>query len=82
MTWAGQPVGFATNAARALLADLAVEAGWPHRYGIPAVMLHPHQPAAAAYTNLRQTLARIRKGLPQHIVLRSACGLSVAVRAR
>jgi hypothetical protein len=27
MTWAGQPVGFATNAAPALLADLAVESG-------------------------------------------------------
>jgi len=27
MTWAGQPVGFATNTAPALLADLAVEAG-------------------------------------------------------
>jgi len=27
MTWAGQPVGVATNTAPALLADLAVEAG-------------------------------------------------------
>ena len=47
MTWAGQPVGFATNAAPALLADLAGQAGWPHRHEIPAAMLYPDQPLAA-----------------------------------
>ena len=44
MTWAGQPIGFATNAAPALLADLAVEAGRPHSYEILAVMLYSDPP--------------------------------------
>jgi hypothetical protein len=30
-------------------------------------MLYPGQPPTAAYTNLRQTLARLRKGLCEHI---------------
>jgi DNA-binding SARP family transcriptional activator len=64
MTWAGQPIGFATNAAPALLADLAVEAGRPHSYEILAVMLYSDPPRAAAYTNLRQTLPRVRRGCP------------------
>ncbi len=61
---ANQPLTFATNAARALLAYLAVEADRPHSRELLAALLWPDVPQAAAFANLRQTLARLRKALP------------------
>ena len=63
-TWAGKLVTFPTGAARALLAYLALEADRPHPRELLAALLWPDQPQAAAYANLRQTLARVRKALP------------------
>ncbi len=60
-----QPLSFATDAARALLAYLAVEGGRPHRREQLATMLWPDKSQSAALTNLRQTLARLRKGLSE-----------------
>ena len=64
VTWAGQPVTFATTAARALLSYLALEADRPQSRELLATLLWPDQSQAAAYTNLRQSLARVRKALP------------------
>ena len=64
MTWAGRSISFATTAARAFLAYLALEANRPHQRELLAALLWPDQPQTAAYTNLRQSLARLRKALP------------------
>ncbi|MBN9391088.1 MAG: tetratricopeptide repeat protein [Chloroflexi bacterium] len=63
-TWAGRPVTFATNSTRALLAYLAVESDRPQPRELLAALLWPDQSRAAAYTNLRQTLVRLRKAFP------------------
>src|SRR5215216_5714562 len=70
-TWAHTPLEFATDSARALLAYLAVEAhpegtrhgARPHPREMLAALLWPDRPQATAYSNLRQTLARVRKAL-------------------
>jgi predicted ATPase/DNA-binding SARP family transcriptional activator len=64
LLWHDQPLRFATNPARALLADLAVEPERAHSRELLAALLWPNQPQATAYTNLRQTLARARKAFP------------------
>jgi DNA-binding SARP family transcriptional activator len=64
-SYGGQPLAFATGATRALLAYLAIEAGRPHPREQLAALLWPEQPQAAAFANLRQTLARLRKALPE-----------------
>ena len=74
VTWAHTPLEFATDPARALLAYLAVEAHlgprptgacWarPHPRETLAALLWPDRPQATAYSNLRQTLSRLRKAL-------------------
>ncbi len=60
----GRSVEFATAAARALLAYLAAESDRAHSRERLATLLWPEQSQAAALTNLRQTLARLRKALP------------------
>lgn len=62
--WAGAPVTFATNSTRALLVYLAVESNRPQPRELLAALLWPDQTRAAAYTNLRQTLIRLRKAFP------------------
>lgn len=62
-----QAIPFATDAARALLAYLAVEAGRPHRREQLATLLWPNQSQTTALTNLRQTLARLRRGLSEPV---------------
>ncbi|MEO7912403.1 MAG: BTAD domain-containing putative transcriptional regulator [Roseiflexaceae bacterium] len=57
---------FATSAARGLLAYLAFESDRPQSREQLAAMFWPDQPQAAAYANLRQTLARLRKAFPQN----------------
>ena len=64
VTWAGQPLIFATAAARGLLAYLALDEHHPHSRELMATLLWPDQPPSAAYTNLRQTVARVRKAFP------------------
>ena len=61
---ANKPLSFATNATRVLLAYLAVEADRPQSREQLAALLWPDVPQAAAFANLRQTLARLRKALP------------------
>jgi predicted ATPase/DNA-binding SARP family transcriptional activator len=63
-TWDGQPIIFASSTARALLAYLALEAERPHQREQLAALLWPDMSQAAAYANLRQALARVRKTLP------------------
>jgi len=58
------PIPLALAPARSLLTYLAVEADRPHRRELLATLLWPGHPQATAYSNLRQTLARIRKALP------------------
>jgi predicted ATPase/DNA-binding SARP family transcriptional activator len=64
-----QPVtAFGTDSARALLAYLAVEAGWrsetiAHRRQALAGLLWPDRPEAAARHALAQTLTRLRRAL-------------------
>jgi predicted ATPase/DNA-binding SARP family transcriptional activator len=65
VVWDGHPITFATTSTRAMLAYLALEADQPHRRESLASLLWPDQPQAAAFTNLRQTLARLRKALPE-----------------
>jgi predicted ATPase/DNA-binding SARP family transcriptional activator len=64
LLWHDQPLRFATNPARALLAYLAVEPARAHSRELLAALLWPDHPQATAYTNLRQTLARVRKAFP------------------
>src|ERR687893_492034 len=64
VTWADRPVAFATTAARALVAYLALEGERPHPREQLAALLWPEQPQATAYNNLRQTVSRVRKALP------------------
>lgn len=64
-THGDQRLSFATDATRVLLAYLAVEADRPHRREFLAALLWPDQPQAAAFANLRQTLVRLRAGLPE-----------------
>ncbi|CAG0929482.1 Putative HTH-type transcriptional regulator [Thermoflexales bacterium] len=60
----GQPVtGFETDAARALLAYLVMQAGAPFRRETLADLLWPSQPASKALGNLRKTLSRLRSAL-------------------
>lgn len=64
LRWAGQPLALATNAAKALLAYLAINDKRAHPRELLAAMFWPDHPQTAAYTNLRQTLARLRKAFP------------------
>lgn len=64
-SYGGLPLVFATGATRALLAYLAIEPGRPHPREQLAALFWPEQPQAAAFANLRQTLARLRKALPE-----------------
>jgi predicted ATPase/DNA-binding SARP family transcriptional activator len=64
VTWDDRPVAFATGAARALLAYLAVEADRAHPREHLAALLWPEAAREGAATNLRQTLARVRRALP------------------
>jgi predicted ATPase/DNA-binding SARP family transcriptional activator len=54
---------FRTDKVRALLAYLAVEADMPHRRESLAGLLWPEMPDAAALSNLRKTLHRLREPL-------------------
>lgn len=64
VTLNGQPVrNFRVNAARALLAYLAVEADRPHRREALAGLLWPDVPDATALTHLRHTLSDLRKAI-------------------
>jgi len=65
VTWQGKPIAFAANTARALLAYLATHADQPQRREHLAALLYPDQPQAMAFTNLRSTLARMRRALPE-----------------
>ncbi len=58
----GQPVKFATDYARALLAYLAVE-GRPYERAALAALLWPGQPEPSARQSLRQTLLYLRQAL-------------------
>lgn len=62
--WLDTPVALAQQTARALLAYLALEADRPHAREALAAMLWPDRPQAAAYANLRQALARLRRSFP------------------
>ena len=63
-TWEGKPLAFATNTTRALLAYLALHADQPLRRDQLAAMFWPDQPQVSAFSNLRSTLARLRKAIP------------------
>jgi predicted ATPase/DNA-binding SARP family transcriptional activator len=63
-TWDDQPLSFTATAARALLVYLALSPDRPHQREQLAALLWPDIPQAAAYANLRQALARVRKALP------------------
>jgi len=78
----GEPVtDFATNKVRALLAYLAVEAGYlegqvrPHRREVLAGLLWPDWPERSARTNLRNALSNLRKAIgdrdatPPHLLI-------------
>jgi predicted ATPase len=54
---------FESNAGRALLAYLAVEASRPHNRTALAGLLWPDQPEQAARTSLRQALLKLRQAL-------------------
>src|SRR5687767_1488876 len=69
LLWHDQPLRFATTPARALLAYLAVEPERVHSRELLAALLWPDQPQATAYTNLRQTLARVRKAFPADLAV-------------
>jgi WD40 repeat protein/DNA-binding SARP family transcriptional activator len=64
VTLAQTPAVFATDSARSLLAYLAVEADRPHPREKLATLLWSDRSQATAYGNLRQTLARLRKAVP------------------
>jgi WD40 repeat protein/DNA-binding SARP family transcriptional activator len=63
-TWEGQPLRFATAPARALFAYLAVEADRPQARAHLAELFWPEQAATISFNNLRQTLMRVRKAVP------------------
>jgi hypothetical protein len=64
VTLAGEPVtGLASAKVRALLAYLAMEAERPHRRQVLAGLLWPDRPEQAARSNLRHTLAKLRKAI-------------------
>ncbi|MBN2005579.1 MAG: AAA family ATPase [Anaerolineae bacterium] len=56
-------INFETTKARALLAYLAVEAERPHQREALAEMLWPDRPEGAARSNLRHTLAGLRRAI-------------------
>ena len=55
--------GFESDKARGLLAYLAAESDRPHRREMLATLLWPEMPEQSARTNLRRTLANLRKVL-------------------
>lgn len=59
----GVVVSFATSAARALLACLAVSPGRVFTRDALAALLWPDKTQKAAFTNLRQTIVRMKDGL-------------------
>ncbi len=63
----GRPVTqFKSNKVRALLTYLAVEANRPHRRAALAGLLWPEWPDREALSNLRYTLASLRRTLGEH----------------
>src|SRR5690242_16922140 len=62
-SWRQSALEFATDSARALLAYLVVEGDRPHGRANLAMLLWPDRPQETAFSNLRQTLARLRKAL-------------------
>lgn len=78
-SWRQNSLEFATDSARGLLAYLAVEGDRPQQRETLAALFWPDRPQAAAYTNLRQTLARLRKALqaidsqPHPLLISSKC---------
>jgi len=66
-TDAGKPILLGNNTARALLAYLAVEAHQPRSREEIAGLLWPDHTRINAYGNLRQTLTRLRKAIPDLI---------------
>jgi WD40 repeat protein/DNA-binding SARP family transcriptional activator len=62
--WEGQPLRFATAPARALFAYLAVEADRPQPRARLAELFWPDQSATISFNNLRQTLMRVRRAIP------------------
>ena len=66
-TLAGEPVvGFESDKARGLLAYLVVEADRPHRRQVLAGLLWPDWSERAARSNLRRTLANLRRVIGDH----------------
>ena len=64
-----QPIQFPLTTARALLSYLALEAERPHGREVLAALMWPDQGHSAAFANLRQTLARMRKMLAEHAAI-------------
>lgn len=60
----GQPLVFATNAARGLFAYLATEADRSHVRAQVAELIWPNQRQEASFAALRTTLSRIRRAIP------------------
>jgi DNA-binding SARP family transcriptional activator/predicted ATPase len=63
VTWNNQPLKFATEHTRALLAYLAVEANVAHRRTRLATLLWPEEAEASARHNLRQALFFLKQSL-------------------
>jgi DNA-binding SARP family transcriptional activator/energy-coupling factor transporter ATP-binding protein EcfA2 len=67
VTLAGEPVtSFESNKVRALLAYLALEAERSHRREVLAALFWPDWPDRAARSNLRNSLAKLRKAVGDH----------------
>ncbi|MDN5859736.1 MAG: bacterial transcriptional activator domain-containing protein, partial [Pseudonocardia sp.] len=73
--WQGNDVAVASAAARALLARLALDPARAAPRDELARLLWPERTQAAAFTNLRQTLARLRHAVPAVIADRARVGL-------
>jgi WD40 repeat protein/DNA-binding SARP family transcriptional activator len=64
VAWDERPLHFETNTARALLVYLAIEANRPIARTQLAELFWPEQSAIASSNNLRQTLRRMRRAIP------------------
>lgn len=74
--WASEPVLLPSTTGSALLAYLAVEANRAHSREHLAALFWPDHRQSAAYANLRQTLARLRRSLADHAVPASLLAVS------
>lgn len=63
-SWRGESIHFASNTARALLSYLAAHPNQPQTREHLAALLYPEHTQANAFINLRSTLARLRKAIP------------------